>query len=189
MNLLGKNTSGYTLIELLVSVSIFAILVSSITEIFISSLRAQRRVLAYGEIVDSSSYALEYMGRFLRMAEKDDLEGFNCLIGNKVNYEITSNPIGIKFKNYHGQCEEFYLKDGQIRESRNSSNPSESLDLPLTPSDLEVSDLRFEIYGESQNDTIQPRVTISFNIHKKGEHKTMTKFQTTISQRNLDTKY
>jgi len=59
---------GYTLIEVLVAVSIFTILVAGPTGLFITALRGQRKALATMEIIDDSSYALEYISRALRMA-------------------------------------------------------------------------------------------------------------------------
>ena len=174
---------GYTLVEVLVAVSIFVIFVSAPTGIFISSLKGQKRALAQREIIDGGSYFLEYIGRFLRMAKKDDLGGINCLSGDKVNFELTHSGNGIKFRNYKDECQEFYLDGKRIFENKNGNV------LPLTSANLEVNFLKFQIFGETQSDKIQPRVMTSFEIQKKGQSETKTRFQTTISQRDLDVQY
>jgi prepilin-type N-terminal cleavage/methylation domain-containing protein len=174
---------GYTLIEVLVAITIFVVIIAGPTGFFISSLKSQRKALSTMEIVDNSSYILEYISRALRMAKKDDLDGISCLSGDKVNYEITYSGQGIKFKNYNGQCQEFYLEGGQLKENKAGNI------LPITPPDLEVSNLKFQISGEGQADNLQPRVTIFFEIRKKSQPETKIQFQTTISQRNLDVQY
>ena len=51
--------------------------------------------------------------------------------------------------------------------------------------DFEVTSLQFNLSGESQTDTLQPRVTIAATIRKVGGGPDI-RIQTTISQRNLD---
>ncbi len=174
---------GYTLIEILVAVAIFFTVVSIPTSFFILSLKSQGKVLGLREIIDNSSYALEYTSRVLRMAKKDDLEGVNCLSGDKVNYEITHSGQGIKFKNYKDECQEFYLEGGQIKEQKGGNI------FPLTSDNLEITSLTFKISGQEQEDGLQPRATILFEIQKKGQPATKIRLQTTVSQRNLDVTY
>jgi prepilin-type N-terminal cleavage/methylation domain-containing protein len=174
---------GFTLIELLVVIAIFSIAIGSITGIFISGLSSQRRILAEQEILNQISYAIEYMGRAIRMAKKDDIsisgQTKNCLSGNKVNYE-TPTESEIKFRNYLNQCQRFYLSSNQIFEEK------EGTVLALTSPKIKVNTLKFKIFGESQDDTYQPRVTIFMEIESKGKK---LQFQTTISQRDIDVQY
>jgi len=174
--------NAYTLIEVLVAVTIFSFIIAGPTGLFITSLRGQRKALAIMEIVDNSSYALEYISRALRMAKKDDLGGINCLLGDKVNYELTHSGQGIKFRNYNDECQEFYLEGGQLKENRAGNI------LPLTLADLEIpaGSLKFQLTGQTQGDDLQPRLTISFEIRKQNQPETKIRLQTTISQRNLD---
>lgn len=174
---------GFTLIEILAAVAIFSIFAAISTGFFVLSLKTQRKILALREIIDSSSYALEYMGRFLRMAKKDDLGGVDCLAGEKVNYETNLSGQEIKFRNYKDECQRFYLENNQIKEERGESV------FPITPADLEVTSLTFKISGEQQQDNLQPKVTIRFEIQKKGQPATKMLIQTTVSQRKLDVTY
>jgi type II secretory pathway component PulJ len=182
---LARGQKGQTLIEILVSVAIFTTIIAGPVGFFIMSIGGQKRALISMEIVDNSSYALEYMSRALRMAKKDDLGGIDCLSGNKVNYENTYSDKGIKFRNYEDKCQEFFwdINDNRLKESK------EGTPLPLTADDLEITSLKFQLSGETQEDNFQPRITIFFEIQKKGQPETKTKFQTTISQRNLDVTY
>jgi prepilin-type N-terminal cleavage/methylation domain-containing protein len=174
---------GFTLIELLVVIAIFSIGIGSITGIFISGLSSQRRILAEQDILNQISYAIEYMGRAIRMAKKDDIsisgQTKNCLSGNKVNYE-TPTESEIKFRNYQNQCQRFYLSSNQIFEEKDGTV------LALTSPKIKVNTLKFKIFGESQDDTYQPRVAIFMEIESRGKK---LQFQTTISQRDIDVKY
>jgi prepilin-type N-terminal cleavage/methylation domain-containing protein len=100
-----KMRMGFTLVEMLVVIGIFSLIVGAISGIFLSGILSQRRILAEQEISDQTSYLLEYIGRALRMAKKDDLDGVNCLLGDKVNYEINSAKNEIKFRNYKDECQ------------------------------------------------------------------------------------
>jgi len=168
---------SFTLVELLVAVAIFSLIVGAATGVFVSAIRAQRKSLAYQEILSQASYAMEYMSRALRMAKKD-LDG-NC-IEAKLNYQKTTT--GIKFENYQGICQEFYLEGNQLKENK-GGNISE-----LTSDNLKVKSFNI---GPSdswdQDDNDQPRVTLFLTI--EGKEKSEIKIQTTISQRNLDVKY
>jgi len=65
-----KMKMGFTLIEMLVAIGIFAIMTVALTGIFISATQSQSHTLYTQELMSQSSYALEYMGRILRMAKK-----------------------------------------------------------------------------------------------------------------------
>jgi prepilin-type N-terminal cleavage/methylation domain-containing protein len=174
---------SFTLIELLVVVALFSIISGSISGIFISVLSSQRRILAEQEILNQISYVIEYMGKAIRMAKKDDIsiseQTQNCLLGNKVNYE-TPTESEIKFRNYLNQCQRFYLSANQIFEDKDGTI------LALTSPTIKVNTLKFRVFGQSQDDTYQPRVTIFIEVEGGGRK---LQFQTTISQRDLDVQY
>jgi prepilin-type N-terminal cleavage/methylation domain-containing protein len=174
---------SFTLIELLVVIGIFSIAIGAISGIFISGISSQRRVLADQEILNQISYAIEYMGRAIRMAKKDDIsisgQTKNCLLGDKVNFEIPTQSE-IKFRNYQNQCQRFYLSSNQIFEDKDGTV------LAITSPKIKVNSLKFRVSGESQNDTLQPRVTIFMEIESRGRK---LQFQTTISQRDIDVQY
>lgn len=175
---------GFTIIEMLVAMAVFSLVIGTTIGIFVWAVKAQRRALAHQQLLDSTSYIMEYMSRAIRMARKDDLDG-DCLIGTKVNYEITHGGQGLKFKNYDNECQEFYLLDGRLRENIDGID-----DLPLTASNFTVNSFKIDPSDSwDQDDTDQPRVTIYLEIQPKGTDEPKIKLQTTISQRNLDVQY
>ena len=179
--------NSYTLIEILVAVTIFFVALSSLTGFFLGATTSQQKSLASQELIDNLSYNLEYISRALRMAQKDDRGGVNCLTGSLVNYEINPSTQGIKFRNYQNECQEFFLEGNKLKESKNGVISN------LTPDNLEV--VLFKV-GPSdswdQNDNEQAKVTIFLEVRRKSEKTELAplmKIQTTISQRNLDVKY
>ena len=180
-------SKGVSLIEMLVAVAVFAITVGAISGIFISAIRSQRRILATQELLDQTSYVLEYMGRALRMARKDS--GLVCLISAK-NYEVSEAGDSIRFLKFdYGTnsdiCYHFYLSNYQIYESK-----GEAAGVPLTSDKISVNSLRFNLSGDTigESPNLQPRVTIFSEILGRGAAGEQPKIQiqTSISQRPLD---
>lgn len=182
---------GFTLIEILVSVAIFGIIVAGPTGLFVLSLRNQNMSLALGETIDNTSHVVEYMSRALRMARKDKAGA--CITQN-YNYENPgSNTSKIRFLNYRGYCQEFSLVGSQIiqKESTDGTYGNLGSGLPMTSNDLNIDRFQFLIVGGSQDDNLQPRVTIVFRVKKNslGNGLPEINVETTISQRNLDVTY
>ena len=176
------NNKGYTLIEVLVAMSIFLTIIAAPTSFFVSSLKGQQKALASQEMIDNVSYIMEYMSRALRMAKKD-LTG-TC-IGQNMNYENLIDAPGIRFLNYQDKCQKFFLEDETLKESKDDVINN------LTPNDLEVVSFKIGLSGdENPGDNKQPRVTLFLEVRGKRGQKTELqpeiKIQTTISQRNLD---
>ena len=177
-----RDKKGFTLVEVLTSVAIFSILTGGAVGFLVSGLKSQAKFLTTREIVDNSSHAVEYMSRLLRMAKKDK-EG-NCITEN-VNYETSGEGTIIKFLDFKDRCKEFTLLNNQIIVEENGGGA-----LALTSDNLTVDFLKFEVKGGGQEDDIQPRVTMLFEIKgKNAQDSTGARIQTTISQRNLDIRY
>ena len=181
---------GFTLIEMLAAVMIFSLIIGAISGVFISSFRSQKSALSSQRLLDQTSYALEYMSRALRMATKQTADIPACLSQSGLNYENIPGVSGLKFINHleDDDCQEFFLENKQLKQKKN--NLTETVE--LTSSKLEITSLNFLLQGESQDDDLQPRVTIFLAVKGKGqkpEEQPELKIQTTISQRNLDIKY
>ncbi|MDO8601415.1 MAG: type II secretion system protein [bacterium] len=185
MDTIKKN--GFTLIEIVVAMGIFALLMGSLSSVFVQALQGQKKTLATQEVLGQASYALDYISRAVRMARKD-ISG-SCL-GVNLNYSTTTSRIlsgqtfsgpGIKFLNSSSTCQEFFLDSASstLKESQALMSP-----VDLTSANLKINSFNISLIGASQNDDVQPKVTLFLDITGKNESK--IKVQTTISQRNLD---
>jgi len=203
-NLLLKKESytnkGVSLIEMLAAVAVFAITVGAISGIFISAVRSQRRILATQELLDQTSYVLEYMGRALRMARKNSTTTADCphittdcLSSADLNYETSGNQ-DLRFLNYTCTCQRFFLEaaTGRLKEHKDwtlvGGVPSGGTENYLTSDKLKINSLKFNLSGQSGSDTLQPRVTIFLEIEGREAAGSRPKIQiqTSISQRPLD---
>lgn len=182
---------GFTIIEMLVAVTIFTLIVGSATGLFISAVRSQSKALAAQKLLDETSYVMEYMSRALRMAKKET-NAPSCLSSNGLNYENPSFPSldSIKFIKYEHAtnqdvCYEFFLDGDQLKERKNGGTAN-----ALTSNKVKVTSLKFvdsiSSGSWSGSDSYQPRVTITLTAQKEPEGKPEIKIQTTISQRSLD---
>ncbi len=194
--------SGFTLVEILMSVFIFTIIIATLSGIFVSSVRNQKRALSSEKILSETSYALEYMSRALRMAKKDST-GACITAGAGYNYENPGGDISkirfIKYDTSQGNdvCYEFFLEDNKIKEKR-SIDISDNFGpaLSLTSNEIIISrfnpldtlePLRFKITGAIDSDIFQPKVTIFLEVKAaEGSQPPKLRIQTTVSQRNLD---
>ena len=177
-----ESLTGFSLIEVLASISVLLITISVVLTIFFISVQSQRRILASQELLNSVAYVLEYMSRAIRMAKKE-LNPPVCLSERGLNYELTRGGRGLKFINHRDKCQEFFLVNGRLKERKNGQEQF------LTPKGLEIVSWNLYLSGQSQKDNLQPRVTFSFRIKGKGaraELRPEIKVQTTISQRTLD---
>ena len=185
MNGTSKN-KGFTIIELLVSITVFCVVIAVFSELFAFAFTQERNVLTSAYILNNASFAADYMSRALRMAQKD-IDG-SC-IDAKHNYQTFSDAgytylNHIKFKNQYGDCEEFYLQNNAIYVKKNGS----SLPLTSTSSGMRIDYLKFKVIGESQDDDYQPRVILAISM-TANDFSHPVKFETMVSQRQLDVQY
>jgi len=182
---------GFTLIEMLVAMSVFVIVIGIVLGIFISGIQQQRRALANQVLLDQTSYALEFMSRALRMAGKQlDSPSPSCLSrGN--NYGIVNARLRFINTLEGNDCQEFYLENEQLKYQKQANLGSPPPAMELTSPKLKVTSLRFHLSGESQADNLQPRITIFLDIESKGiiQRPPFLKIQTTLSQRKIDVRY
>ena len=171
---------GFTLVELLITASIFSIVMVIITGIFVYAIRTQMFLFTSKKIIAETSYAMEYMSRALRVAKKDHLG--NC-IGTNYNYEVTYGGQGIKFINplQGDKCQEFYLDP--TTHTIKFNNGSEVIQ--LTSDGIKIANLHFEVFGDSPGDPLQPFVRILIEAQTR-QGGSPLRLQTSISQRDPD---
>jgi len=196
---LKKNRKGFSLVEMLVSISVFAIIMSIVSAFFISSLKTQKIVFMRQELLSETSYAMEYISRSIRMATKD-IDG-DC-IGVNENYqlmdpfnikygeEIVTVGKGIIFKDYTGNCKRFYYTEGgQLMEDRKAPGGSWGAS-KLISGEINILSVLFTLKGELQTDNVQPRVSFIIKAVEEnaifGTFSRALKIQTSVSQRNID---
>jgi len=185
-----SRNKAFTLVEILVALAVFNLIVGAVLTIFVSAISAQRKTLASQELLDQTSYVLEYLSRTIRMAKKD-LAGA-CLTTVGANYQTNLEENRIRFLNYQDKCQEFFLDGNQIMENKSQDNTAAGFANPLYLTSPKLKIISFKI-GPSeswdQEDNLQPRLILFLGAKgagQKPEQQPEIKIQTTISQRNLD---
>lgn len=202
-----KKENAFTIIEMVVVMTIFLFIIGAAVGIFISVIQTQKKVLAEQQLINQISYAEEHMSKALRMAAKDDsgaclgfiYTGYSYLLTKALISCESSDPQcgfyrGIKFINGSGldgdNCYEFYLDSGVLYESiKTGASP-----VALTSSNITINYIKFGIdgqpgingnpIGDQGADYIQPKITILMSVSVAGQAAKI--IQTTISQRNLN---
>lgn len=209
----NKNASrGFTLVELLVALTLFMIIMDITVSVFVSIVQHQKRILAEQEFLNQTSYAVESMSKSIRLAVKDPMG--DCLFEENKTYPgyvyllTRYNPgtdasEGIKFVTKDGACQEFFLdEDGILKESKDQdASKAGSAGLPVSgqppqailSSKFAIEHLKFLINGDenllgaSSEDARQPRVTMLLKvIMQTGKTQQEKIIQTTVSQLELN---
>jgi len=186
----GKNKKGFTMVETLVSIGMFGFISIALINIFVAAIKSQSRILQNQELMEQSSYALEYMGKIVRMAKKD-VAG-NCTGTANRNYGIGSDSINFLAYDSNDEtykCRQFLLESNVIKEKKSTDGSSSNLGtaVPITSSKVKVNGLTLAVTGDG-SDTIQPKITVMIKMQSNisvADAPNIT-IQTSISQRQLD---
>lgn len=158
--------NAFTLIELIVGMTIFIIVISVVLSLFMTGLRGQRNIIAQQNVQDNARYLLGFIAKELRMGEIDSVSNSTLEItrpdGESVTYVFNSADKTIE------------------RTDSSTSGPINSDNVLITGS----------FYGLGiGDDNQQPRITIIMKVEtigEKEEEKVEINIQTTLSQRNLE---
>lgn len=115
-------SGGFTLVELLVAVSVFTVALVLFSQVYVNALKTERIGLAYINNITSAEYALDYTTRDIRMGTQFKKSGNNLVFVSRKGENIT-----------------YSLKNNQVY--RNT--------YPITPPDLKVNSLQFDLSGGS----------------------------------------
>ena len=158
-----KLRGGFTIIELIVAITIFIVVISISSSVFINSLKTQRAVLALMAANDNASLTIEQMSREIRTGSQFQANGsgdrleFISAGGNPVFYQLQNNSI---------------MRNGEA----------------ITAGNVRVVYLIFNLLGETPDDRKSTLVTINLGVGAVGKGLTdfITNIQTTTAVRLLD---
>ena len=175
-----KDNKGFTLMELLVSMSIFLIIVGISSGIFIQTLRTQRTIISLSESLNNVTLALEQIAREIRT-------GYDF---PAVDSDVGGDDI-LGFTSDQGESISFWLidsdGDGQGEIGRCPGPVCGGLPdnyEPITSANVDMQRLRFYIRNDSSGQA-PPRVTVVASV--VGDRGITVDLQTTVSSRILDT--
>ena len=177
------STDGFTLLEMIVSTGIFAVLVIASMGIMISVSKAQLRSANLQAIQDNIRFSAELITKELRTGQNYQLTALcNLTSGKEISFDSTSGP------------RTYYLHpDPNIKAlMRVKENPTPTCDnaVQFTSEDIEVENFFVQLRGQNVGpDDGQPMATIVLKItatDPNTETKTTMNLQTTVVQRIRD---
>jgi len=149
------------MMELLVTVAVFTIVVTIVSDVYLTAVGSQRRSFGQQLVIENSGFTLEAMARAIRQS--------SVVSATETRLEINHPAKGTVVYTAGG---------GQVLEN----------DAPLTSQDVTVSRLSFLTLGIPGGDNEQPRITVILEIssanQKAGEQSRLT-VQTTVTPRQL----
>lgn len=182
----SASRNGFTLIEILVSVSIFAVIILSVTSIFKLAIDGQRSAIATQNVQESLKYFLEVTAKEMRMAQKDngvcsDIPDDEIFV---VIAQTATNDV-LHFKNYDGECVYYFLAtDGKTQRFKIKREKGlVTKEDFISPSKIRINDLHFVLSGLAADE--QHKVTLNLNANSldSGKFDSNMTLQTSITSR------
>lgn len=175
-----KNSYGFTLIEIMVAVTLFTVVATISMGALISIFDANNKSQTSKTVVDNLNIAIEDMVRTIRFGSH-----YHC--GSSGSLTTPQNcPTGSDFLalNFNGFTN-VYRKNGNTIEKSINGGSSYT---PITEPSVVIQNLTFYVFGTDTSDELQPYVVVVIKGYVGTKATTQTNFsiQTTISQRTLD---
>ncbi|MEW5805599.1 MAG: prepilin-type N-terminal cleavage/methylation domain-containing protein [Patescibacteria group bacterium] len=156
-----KSAPGFTLAEVLISFTIFGLLIGVVTGTLISVFRSHRYIFNSLDSQANLRFILETMTREIKE-------------GSNLNFNPQTKTLS--FLNKDGQGVEYFLDQGKMFRREGTEV------LPITSESLEIT--RFDVAGCWQRPNCQPSVTLLFQVKPEINLQDSSFYlQTTITQR------
>lgn len=139
---------AFSFIEIIVSVSLFIIIILSTTETFRVVIVGQRKAVASQNVQESFKYFLEASSKEIRMAKRNEGHcnggGFASLGADNI-YVVENAPNAngraLYFRNIYDECVIYYLGNG-VNAGRFIVR-RDGLEAPISPAKINISRLEF----------------------------------------------
>lgn len=169
---------GFTLIEIIVAMTVFSLALGAMSSLFVMALKGQRNVFAQQNLLDNTRFALEQMSRQIRMAQRDETGICTGTAGST----YSGGGADITFIDPGSNCRTYDFSGGIIRMRPDTGQGFSN----LTSNDVNIERLNFDVRGREATDGEQPRVTIVIDAKDPNQQSAGIILQTTISARNVD---
>jgi len=176
-----KFKRGFTLIEMIVAVSIFTVVMVSGVGALISMIDANRKAQSLRTVMDNLNFALENITRSMRVGSDYHCGEFGDL---SAPLDCDGGGSSIAFTNSNGNRVIFRFIGNRIEKSEDLGESYISITAP----EIVIDELRFFVKGTAENDGLQPKVLVIVRGTAGDTEKVSTTFnlQTFVSQRLRD---
>jgi prepilin-type N-terminal cleavage/methylation domain-containing protein len=170
----GYARRGFTILELLIALSLFSILTALSMGTFLRALKMHREIMGFSRTLDAAGQMIEQMSREIRTGYSFEVNG---LPGDELIFiNARGQEVGYKMIDYRiGKCTEtcIYVDEEEAKEFFR----------PLHGEDLAITKLFFIVSGHEASDGYPPLVIISMQLI--GPWGSVVELQTAVSARNI----
>lgn len=186
-----RSNRGFSLVEMMVAVSLFAVVMTISVGSLLSLIEANRKAQALNSVMNNLNFALENMSRNIRVGS-----AFHCSVSSSVppNLDTTKDCAngGVLFS-FEGNQGDPNVSTDQVVYRFINNRIEKSIDggssfIGITASEVTIDSMKFYVVGTTRGDALQPRVIMVLQGTAGITAKSITSFnlQTTVSQRVLD---
>ena len=175
-----KNKKGFTLIEVMTSVSIFLIVVTISMGSILGVFSASRKSRTLKTVISNLNLTIDTISREMRFGKN-----YHCLNQGQ-DTDPRDCPAGDDYIS-------FLPQDGkQITYQLSGSTIEKKIDagafVPITGSEITIQNMNFYVIGSQSGDGLQPKTIIDINGYATvgGKERSDFSLQTLVSQRQLD---
>ena len=186
-----RDERGFSLIEIMVAVSLFAVVMTISVGSLLSLIEANRKAQALNSVINNLNFALENMSRNIRVGNTYHCSTSTSVPANLDTTQDCSNG-GVLFA-FEGNSGDTASPADQIVYRFINSRIEKSIDggttfVAITASEVTIDEMKFYTVGTTRGDTSQPRVVMTIQGTAGISSRAQTSFnlQTTVSQRVLD---
>ena len=175
-NINHKKNKGFTLVEILVAISILAVIILAINRIYFSIMESQKNITGENFVQSDIEYFTRLISNNIKDAQKGD--GVLCSVPEDKFFILNASSTGITFIK-DDECLEFYLSDdagvGRIKMEDSIS----ATDQYITSSKTNILGLTFVV--EDNIETGQPLMTVLVKASPVGDVDNFIYIQNSVS--------
>lgn len=173
---------GFTLLEMIVALGIFAIAATLATGSLLSLTDAQKKAFSLQSTYDNVRFSLETMAKDIRTGDIYYCgSDANDLPAAPTARDCLSGGPALSYKNFPGNLIAYRVSGGRIEKFIDGV-----LAGAITSKNVTINSLTFYVLGSLPEDNLQPRITIVIDgIAGSGRSASKFNLQTTVSQRKI----
>lgn len=175
-NISHKKNKGFTLVEILVAISILAVIILAINRIYFSIMESQKNITGENFVQSDIEYFTRLISNNIKDAQRGD--GVLCSVPEDKFFILNASSTGITFiKN--DECLEFYLSDDEGVGRIKMEDSISATDQYITSSKTDVLGLAFVV--EDNIETGQPLMTMSVKASPVDDNNNFIYIQNSVS--------
>ena len=181
---LKKSQSGFTLIEMMVAISLFTVVMTVALGSLLTLIDANKKAQAIQTLMTNLNYVVDDISRNARVANSYHCASPTSLSNLGVPLDCSAGKGLFAFKTNAGDQIVFRINNARVEKSTNGATTF----IPVTAKEIEIEKLTFYVSGAPDGDNEQPMVVMLMSgvISRGTKIETNFNIQTSITQRILD---